>query len=242
MANEQKTAKIREALKQLDPLNAKHWTDDGLPRESVVRDFASDQSFSRKDISEAFPGFQRTKPKGDAPAEGSTETTAPADIDPLTGDTPQRASPEVIRERVRAMTTPTAESLDGDLTKNTGEPMTEDEVRDVLEDRVHAAETALADAQQGVRDAHKLVETRREELAHAREQLAAEFPPLSPAENIKQFIASEQQMREARVNGGRAPARIDLVMQRSNSRGWRRPNRHGPAQTRGPGTSGATAA
>lgn len=239
MADQQKTAKIREALKRLDPLNAKHWTDDGLPREGVVREFANDQTLSRKDISEAFPGFQRTKPKGDAPVEADAAAPAapaPGGEDPLTGD----VSPEA-RAAHRLMSPPDTEGADP--AQNTGEFMTEDEVREVLETRVRDAEQAVADAQQGVRDANTLVQTRMRELQEARAELQREFPPLTAAQNIKAHLASEQAMREARVNGGRQPARIDLVMQRSNSRGWRRPVRFGqtattprPGPATGPGT------
>jgi hypothetical protein len=57
--NEQKNAKIREALQQLDPANNEHWTDNGLPREGAVRQLTDDQNISRRDIQTARPGFLR---------------------------------------------------------------------------------------------------------------------------------------------------------------------------------------
>ena len=41
---------IQEALEQLDHSNDKHWTQNGTPRISVVREFAGDDSITTKDI------------------------------------------------------------------------------------------------------------------------------------------------------------------------------------------------
>lgn len=219
MANEQKTAKIRASLEQLDPADDKHWTDDGLPRENVVRQFAGDQTISRKDIQDAHPGFQRHAVK---PA--ATDTVAPK-LDPLTGEPTAAVA---AADGGTTLLDPNA-----DLTKNTGELMTEDEVRAVLEDRVKAATQQLADAQQAVRDANNAVIDAQGAIIKAREDLTREFPPMTPAQNVKAYIASEMAQR-ARAFGhnGIAPgSQIDAAMQRSNSRGWRRPSRQGPTQT-----------
>lgn len=222
--NEQKATKIRAALEQLDPANDAHWTDDGLPREGVVRTFASDQNLSRKEISDARPGFQRHPTKPDATAA----TAAAPEHDPISG------------EPTTAATDATPAVIDGvdlgpDPTQNTGELLTEDEVRRVLEARVKACVEAVADAQQDVRDANNRVITAQNDLQKARENLTREFPPLTAAENIKQYIASEMSLR-AQAHGYGAPgiapgSQIDAAMQRSNSRGWRRPSRNGPVQT-----------
>lgn len=233
MANDQKTAKIREALQQLDPTNNEHWTDDGLPREGAVREFAHDTTLSRRDIQAAWPGFQRAADSGD-PLAGET-------VEKVTAKAPALADAAPFVKSVMAPpegtgtgpATTRADDPGPNPTQNTGAEMSEAEVRDVLESRVRDAEQGLADAQQNVRDAHKGVETARANLNEAKDDLRREFPPLSQNANIKQFIASEQQRRAERVGAGRPAARIDLVMQRSNSRGWRRPARQGPAQTTG---------
>lgn len=217
MTNEQKTAKVRAALAQLDSTNDKHWTDDGLPREGVVRQFAGDQTISRKDIQDAYPGFQRNATKPGAAAGD--------DIDPLTGA-------PVVAEGTGIV----VESND-DPSKNTGDPMTESEVREVLEGRVRAATQAVADRQQDVRDANKAVVDAQAYLVKVREDLTREFPPLTQAENIKQFIASEMEQR-ARIMGvnQRSPgSQIDAAFARGNSRGWKRPStgRQGTTQTTG---------
>lgn len=206
MSNEQKTAKIREALKGLDVANDKHWTDDGLPREGVVQKLANDLTLTRKEISDAFPGFQRT------PVEASKETGAgpkgEPKFDPLTGD-------EVT-------------DINADPAKNKGEFMTDAEVKILLEGRLAAAEQEVVDAQVAVRNANRRVMVANAAVADRRADLSREFPPLTVAQNIKNYIASEQAQRAAAAEGFRhsnvAPgSQIDLVMQRSNSRGWRRP-------------------
>lgn len=208
MAND-KTIRIRAALAQLDPKNDQHWTDDGLPREDVVRNLANDQTLSRRDIQLAQPGLQRNPVAvSAAPPAGSG---ADAAHDPLTG-----------------------EGLGSDPTKNTGELMTDAEVRAELERRVTAANQELADAQQGVRDANKRVIDAQTALRDAKIDLTREFPPLSAAANVKEYLASELAQRAARagVYGGQVPgSQIDAAMARSNSRGWRRPNRNKPVQT-----------
>lgn len=221
MSNEQKTAKIRAALDQLDKANDTHWTDDGLPREGIVRKLAGDTTLSRKDISEAYPGFQRTPAQADAP--NADKATKPTDAvpevkaaaeDPLTGE-------------------PT--DLGPDPTKNTGEFMSDDEVHAILDQRVKDATQGLADAQQSVRDSNKAVIDAQAALVKAREDLTREFPPMTAAENIKQYIKSEMAQREALMHPGMngiAPgSQIDAAMQRGNSRGWRRPTRVGVTQT-----------
>lgn len=219
MANEQKTATVRAALTQLDPTNDKHWTEDGLPREGVVRQFANDQNISRKDIQDAYPGFQRNATKPGAAAGDN--------IDPLTGE-------PVVAAVAEGDGLGVVENND-DPSKNSGPPMTESEVREVLEGRVHAATQALADRQQDVRDANKAVITAQEFLAKVRSDLTREFPPLTPAENVKQYIASENARRAELLGYNRQSpgSQIDAAFQRGNSRGWKRPStgRKGVTQT-----------
>lgn len=50
---------IQEALTQLDPANDAHWTTDGLPLVDVVRGLTNNPDVTRKDITEASPGFCR---------------------------------------------------------------------------------------------------------------------------------------------------------------------------------------
>ncbi len=204
MSNETKAHKIRAALAQLDRANDSHWTDDGLPTESAVREFANDKTISRKEIQDASPGFQRV------PVE--------AKADPLTGQ------PEA---------EPAAGITDiGDPAKNTGELMSEDEVRDILQGGVKAAQDELVAAQQNVRDANARVVKAVAELQKARDEYSRAYPPMSPAQNAKEYIASEMAQRAAAhaaqhgYGNGVAPgSQVDAAFQRGNTRGWRRPSR-----------------
>jgi hypothetical protein len=215
--NDQIKAKIREALKQLDLADDQHWTDDGLPRTNVVQKITADASISRAMIQQAWPGFQRAKPGEQPPA-------APVDAAPGSGTGGVAETDPITGEQVESHADPA---------QNTGELMSEDEVRAVLDQHCKDAQTEVENAQQAVRDAHKRVEQAQLALRDAKQELTRQFPPLTAAQNIKQYIASEMQQRAA-AHGMNAlsGAQIDMVMQRSNSRGWRRPVRKGQTQTR----------
>lgn len=212
--NEAKTAKIRAALTQLDPAQDNHWTDDGLPRESVVRKAANDQTLTRTEIQEAYPGFQRAN----MTPQPKAAPDAPQAEDPLTGE------PVVSH---------------ADPAKNTGEFMSEAEVKAELERRVYAAEREIIDAQQAVRDANNRVTKAQNALVTAKAEYTRSYPPMTAAQNIKEFIASEQAQRAA-ARGG-ASSQLDTCMQHTtargrgngdgNTRGWRRPSRVGQTQT-----------
>lgn len=228
MPNEQKVQKIRAALAQLDPTNDSHWTDDGLPREGIVRKLASDTTLSRRDISEAQPGFQRHPKAADAKPVAADSATNASPGEGAGGEPAKVATEDPL----------TGEPLDAgqDPSKNEGEYMTEDEVKTILEQRVKDATQALADRQHDLRDAQKAVETAQTDLRRAKEDLVREFPPMTKNQNVKQYIASEVSRRAMLAGhgygGGLAPgSQIDMAMQRSNSRGWRRPTRQGQTQT-----------
>lgn len=217
--NEQKSAKIRAALEKLDPADDTQWTDDGLPREGAVQTFANDKSLTRKDIQEANPGFQRNATKPGVKAGD--------DIDPLSGE-------PVATVNAKGGTAPDGDSLGADPTKNTGELMSDAEVRFILENRLKASTDELAAAQQAVRDANQRVLKAQGGIVKSREDLVREFPPMTQAQNIKEYIASEMQQRAVAHGHGHPGvpgSQIDAAMQRGNSRGWRRPSRNGPTQT-----------
>lgn len=50
---------IREALQQVDPMNDAQWTSDGLPLVDVVRELTGNELLTRKEITDADPGFCR---------------------------------------------------------------------------------------------------------------------------------------------------------------------------------------
>lgn len=199
--NDAQTTKIREALKQLDISDNSHWTEDGLPRTGTVQKIANDQTITRQTIQAAWPGFQRT------PVVGKPVTPAPTPTEaPLSGAIDASADPAL----------------------NEGEPMTEDEVREILNQRVVDALGAENAAQDKIKDGQRELIEARKQVQIARNDFQREFPPKTAAQNIKEYLASELARRAADAGvspSGLSGAQIDNAMQRSNSRGWRRPAR-----------------
>jgi len=54
--------KIINALRQLDHSNEDHWSEDGMPRVSVIQKLTNDPSVRRIDVNEVAPGFVRQVP------------------------------------------------------------------------------------------------------------------------------------------------------------------------------------
>lgn len=220
MSNEAQNEKIRQALDLLDHANDEHWTEDGLPRLGIVQRLAADGSFKRADMVEARPGFVRKISVANAPPVPSAP---PAPTPPVDESDP----PEMTADG--AAVDPTAVAS----VESESEFVTEEEAREILTDNVHAAEEALHDAQRDLLQGQERVTAAMKGVTQARADLSRKFPPLTPAENIRQFIDSENQKRAAAVGQGHVYAQIDQAMQRGNSRGWARPTRFaGARQTR----------
>lgn len=203
--NDQLREKITAALTQLDHTNDDHWTEDGSPRTSVVQKIAADQTIKRTDINEAAPGFARKV--GDAmgdPAEGL-------------GNAPPAASQAATSDETGLIDT---------SGQGHGEPLSEDEVRQILIVKVKDAEQAINAALTKQKQGHQEEIAARRALEAAKVDLGRRFPPKTQAENIKDFLRSEHQKRIDMANArmGVMPAQIDMAMQRGNSRGWTRPH------------------
>lgn len=111
---------------------------------------------------------------------------------------------------------------------NDGDFMTEDEVYQILEARVADAQAEVDAARQKQSEGAKEELAALKALKAAQAEFKSSFPPLTPAENIKQHLASEQAKRAARAGQyppGTPTARVDQAFSRGNSRGWRRPTR-----------------
>jgi hypothetical protein len=206
MANDQ-VAKIRAALAQLDPTNNDHWTDDGLPKTGVVQRIANDQTIKRQDIQAAQPGFER-------PAVVTAPPTISDFGEPI--DTAPKADAGAPAAAVAAATDADAEV----------EYLTDDQVFGILQKRCDDAEAELTAARKQIVDGQAREKAAMLAVVETKAELVRNFPPLTAAENVKQYIASEQAKRAARVESRRYPgSQVDASMQRGNSRGWRRPVR-----------------
>jgi hypothetical protein len=210
---------ITDALAKLNHNDPDMWTDDGLPRTSVVQKLAGDTTIKRSDIQAASPNFSRTVPvdtdgiplkpgSGGGGIDGGTLLAPEAPIEPTTEG-------------------------------SENEQMTEDEVKAILAQRVKDADHALTGAIANVAEAQRIVREAQKSVSAARAELQSAFPPLSASENIKQHLARQQERLIAQHGG--QPARIDQAMAYGNSRGWGRPQRQfampdGSVVTAGPRT------
>lgn len=88
--------KIRAALERFDHDDDKLWTEAGIPSLDAVRSAVNDPGISRKDVSEAFPGFTRGSPEGrnvksNNPAlRGDAGTNEPGQAVAMADDQPRR--------------------------------------------------------------------------------------------------------------------------------------------------------
>jgi len=193
-------AKIQAALAQLKHGDDSHWTEDGLPRVDVIQKLAHDGEIKRADISAAIPGYVR---KGGATGESS--------------DTAVDAAPQPVNIEVDV-----GPALDA-APEGDGEYLTEDEVRAILDQNVEDAKGQLEAARQKIRDGQAEERAATRAIAKALDDRQRRFPPITPMDNIKAHLASEQAKRIAAHNA--MPNRVDMAFAAGNSRGWKRPVR-----------------
>lgn len=148
----------------------------------------------------------------------------------------QAVAPTFMRKTGDAQPAPVVETArDLEDAPATADVTAPDDLKAAARKRVSDAEVAVAAARNGIDTARKVERAATKELDNARLDLAREFPPLSEAENLKQHIQHETEMRAQRVRAI-GPQQIvgkdniDIAMNaRQPSRGRRseyaRPNR-----------------
>ncbi len=174
-------AQILDALAQLDHNDPGHWTDDGLPRTSVVQKIASAPEVKRSDIEAAAPNFVRNDPQ----AAADTSAKSEADIEADTKSGPAEAKAPVTAPVVDDGGNAEVDDVD---TWPVDSRAAADAKVQAVADRVTAAKAALVAAHKEVAAAVKAHDA-------ALAERNAKYPPLSAAENIKQYLASEQRKR-----------------------------------------------
>ncbi len=160
-------AQILAALAQLDHNDPGHWTDDGLPRTSVVQKLASAPEVKRSDIEAAAPSFMRNDPQAAPDTSAKPEADIKADV-----NVEIDAAPVVVEE----------------------DNWSPDE-REAADMKVQAAETRKQVADAALVAARKELHDATKAHDKAIQERNTAFPPLSAADNIKQFLASEQRKR-----------------------------------------------
>lgn len=225
MADQTQTnPKILAALTKLDHKNDDHWTPDGLPKLGIIQKLASDNTIKLRDIQ--VVGYTRNPPADKPvlvpvkPVEAAPIVAAPqaSDDDFSATDPVEHTGADVNGAAADPAATQT------EPPEPESEYMTEGEVHEILQQRVAEAEQGLKDARTKQAEGQREEGTALQALRDAKAEYNATFPPMTDAENRKQYIASENAKRAERAGHG-APSRVDAAMTRSNSRGWRRPVR-----------------
>lgn len=201
--------KIDAALKQLDPANNDHWTDDGLPKTAVVQKIAKDMTITRSDIQAARPGFDRDLAKASLPQQM-------ADFeDPALAPAPTPAPEPLVQ---------------GDNPASNGEEMVEisdEQLQALLEKRVADGEKLIEDGRSMVARGLKMQEDGQKALMMARRDKNKYFPPITPAQNIQSYLEASNAERAARVAHMRGASQLDRARGGGNSRGWGRGHARG---------------
>lgn len=175
---------IVAALKALDPANDDHWTSDGLPRLGALP-----AGLSRKEVTDALPGFNR------AAAQAAAENAQKEPEAPEGAADPQGANPDA----------PDAE--DGD----------EEDAEDGLSDADDGLDRLVAEAEEAdaeVKAAEEAMEAAKAALAKKvaeRDAILEAKAALEPPHHVKvmtdiqEYLAAQQADREQRF-GLRAAA------------------------------------
>lgn len=81
--------KLIAALKQLDTNNDDHWTNDGLPRVDVVKQFSGVLMLNREDVARAWPGFHRGNTAEALPGNGNDGSLQEGSVEDSVKETEQ---------------------------------------------------------------------------------------------------------------------------------------------------------
>lgn len=71
---------IKAALEKLDTSNANHWTSEGLPRLETVKMLVGDQSVTREQVTQAYPGFTRASATVPAAVQPTASVPTPPTV------------------------------------------------------------------------------------------------------------------------------------------------------------------
>lgn len=192
---------IVSALQKLDSGNDDMWTDDGLPRVDAVQQLANDNTLTRKMISAAAQGFSRA---------GTEANKEPEDI----------LSTDPIVAQALAEDEENGFNVEEDPTRD---PLTDDQVKEIMQRRVSDASTKLEQRRREVIDAQNAQRRAEANLDKVRLDMNRRFPPMHESDAIKLHLAS--QLRMAHERAGSSPSQIDAALGLRGKQGWARPAR-----------------
>jgi hypothetical protein len=179
-------AAIAEALQSLDQKNDALWTDDGSPLVAELQRICNDKTITRAQINDALPGFARKTDDSvveDVQPDAEVQPTAPN-----TAAATMVAQAQVALDEDESDLSPEQEQL---------------RLRAIAYQRVRDAELFLAQAKETVSEAQRAVVSAEQRHDRALHLFSAKYPPMSPAENIKQHLARQQEVLRERVTGSK---------------------------------------
>lgn len=166
--------RISDVLTKLDPANDDHWTMDGLPQLEAVGNLAGFK-VTRKQITDARPGFTRLVAQGGTP--GADPALTVPDSEKL--DTPE-AKPD----------TPEAEAIEKT-------PATPEEIASA-EEAVKAAEAGIADIERAEAELKQRRQAAEQAVTDARQHLAVINPAPNAIDCIRAMQEQSARQREMR--------------------------------------------
>jgi hypothetical protein len=111
-------------------------------------------------------------------------------------------------------------------TRRRDKPLDREQLRSLMKARVDQANDEIADAQKAIRDANAALIKAQQRHARLVGDYNRRFPPMSPAQNIKQHLAAHMERKLAALADGNPPSsQVDRAMGQSRKVGWNRPAR-----------------
>jgi hypothetical protein len=172
---------IKAALDKLNHANDDHWTPEGEPRLAMLAEFCG--FMPRREEIKQFNCTRRPPAADDVQSAPATTHDDPPE---MTGSGKPAVNVIGPREHPRI----SVERASADL---------------------EAAEVARLEAAERVRLAHANVRTTRARLAEALKAFEAVFPPLTPLENVRQYLAASQERKRQLAAGEAEPTAVERV-------------------------------
>lgn len=218
---------IINALKELDPKNGDHWTGDGLPKLSALKDVKA----NRQEVTAAAPHFTRENPTLEIPTEftglaGSDKQPAQFTLPDSTtlgldyvvakaqeesGLHPAAWNSIDDEEYIAATVANLGEIDHGDLQQEKRQGNEEEIANDIVI-RKNELEEKLAEANAAIAEANKKRDIIQGELDVVISELENKYNDKTTQKDIMAFIKSQNEQRAARVDRYRQMSPLDAAL------------------------------
>jgi hypothetical protein len=246
------TDAIKNALQKLDVSNDNHWTQDKQPRLETVKLNAADQSITREQVDEAFPGFNRATAPGYWMSVGeAVMEEGPVTSPPSEGAQESQGSSEGAGGPIDGSGASEPELSNEDEDAALGDGETEQFTMDIGvtgSDEVQKVEAELEEVRERLVELRQTADAVKKSIfegVEVEDALSAKLdkirPPASKTETIQAYLESQKRIAAKRGENraafneagvsikdllrgvGKSP--IDESMARRSGRGTARPSR-----------------